>query len=300
MNMLFHHGALGDWVLTFPILRRLAPAMAVTAASKAQLAANLIPCVEPINIEFEAFGLLHRAGGHDQVSSRWRQRFAAAELIVSFVHGPDGQWARNVRRLAPQARLALLDARPPESRPIHVCDWHLQQLHEQGIDLQPPADPPHLEQTGPVLIHPGSGGRDKCWPRQRFEELAVALDQRHPVRLLLGEVELETWPQDTLRHWIRHLNAEPVTDLLRLCELLKSTALFIGNDAGPTHLAAQMGIPTLALFGPTCPDHWAPRGDLVTVLRPARAKPMSWLSVQGVIESANRVLSSADNAEQTL
>ena len=37
----------------------------------------------------------------------------------------------------------------------------------------------------------------------------------------------------------------------------------IGNDSGPTHLAAWLGIPTLALFGPSNATHWAPRGRKV-------------------------------------
>ncbi len=65
--------------------------------------------------------------------------------------------------------------------------------------------------------------------------------------------------------------------------------LYIGNDSGITHLAAAIGIPTLALFGPTSPATWAPRGPNVTVLH---AQPITALSVQCVLEAANRLLDS--------
>ena len=39
--------------------------------------------------------------------------------------------------------------------------------------------------------------------------------------------------------------------------------LYIGNDSGITHLAAAVGTPVLALFGPTDPEVWAPRGPHV-------------------------------------
>jgi len=43
-------------------------------------------------------------------------------------------------------------------------------------------------------------------------------------------------------------------------------ALYVGNDSGITHLAAAVGVPVVALFGPTDPARWAPRGGRVEVL----------------------------------
>jgi ADP-heptose:LPS heptosyltransferase len=50
----------------------------------------------------------------------------------------------------------------------------------------------------------------------------------------------------------------PIT---RLAALLSHASLFIGNDSGISHLAAALGVPTLAIFGPTDPLCWAPRSD---------------------------------------
>ncbi|HET6370163.1 MAG TPA: glycosyltransferase family 9 protein, partial [Nitrospiria bacterium] len=54
-------------------------------------------------------------------------------------------------------------------------------------------------------------------------------------------------------------------DLKPAAGLLSASRGFVGNDSGMTHLAAAMGIPTLALFKDTDPDVWGPRGELVRV-----------------------------------
>ena len=65
--------------------------------------------------------------------------------------------------------------------------------------------------------------------------------------------------------------------------VVRTARLFIGNDAGPAHVAGASGIPTLALFGPTDPHRWSPRGPVVTTLSPARPVPMSWLDPKTVL-----------------
>ena len=62
-----------------------------------------------------------------------------------------------------------------------------------------------------------------------------------------------------------HLSPRPI--LLRdlsvrlLAGVLTQADLFLGHDSGVTHLAALLGVPTVALFGPTDPARWAPQGD---------------------------------------
>jgi ADP-heptose:LPS heptosyltransferase len=56
--------------------------------------------------------------------------------------------------------------------------------------------------------------------------------------------------------------------LPELASLMEGCRFFIGNDSGITHMAAALGVPTVALFGPTDPKVWAPRGEHVTVVAP--------------------------------
>ena len=53
----------------------------------------------------------------------------------------------------------------------------------------------------------------------------------------------------------------------RLAALMRIASLYLGNDSGITHLAAACGAPTIALFGPTDPRIWAPRGPKVKIIR---------------------------------
>jgi heptosyltransferase III len=61
----------------------------------------------------------------------------------------------------------------------------------------------------------------------------------------------------------------------------------VGNDSGITHLAAASGVKTLALFGPTDPCKWGPRGKNVTTLH---AKNLDELSVTEVAATISRLL----------
>jgi hypothetical protein len=285
MHVLAHQGALGDWVLTWPILRglgRLGPTLAVAPRSKAELAAALIGGAVAAGIESPPWTRLYAPDAPAAVSAD--PQFGPDDILISFVAGPADPWTANLRALAPNSRRFLVDPRPPADWTGHVTAWYASELARQGLTLPPVAIPLRRRPQGPVVIHPGSGGRDKCWPRQRFLEVALALRRRgRPVRLLLGEVEMERWPAAEVQDLIGRHGASALTDLASLHAELAPAAVFLGNDSGPTHLAAQMGLPTLALFGPTDPQRWRPIGPAVTVLAPPRPGPMTWLEPPAVL-----------------
>ena len=62
-----------------------------------------------------------------------------------------------------------------------------------------------------------------------------------------------------------HLIAD--VSLPRLAALINSCRLYVGNDSGVTHLAAALRVPTIAVFGPTSPDVWGPRGKNVQIIQ---------------------------------
>jgi ADP-heptose:LPS heptosyltransferase len=116
-----------------------------------------------------------------------------------------------------------------------------------------------------VIIHPGSGSPAKCWTG--FEKLA---NQIPDSVILIGPCESQI---QTNRPRLEGLTLQSVAEELRLCRA------FIGNDSGITHLAAYLGCPTIALFGPTDPRIWGPIGRRVTILR---KQPMSAISVEDI------------------
>jgi ADP-heptose:LPS heptosyltransferase len=143
--------------------------------------------------------------------------------------------------------------------------------------------------AGPVVIHPGSGSKRKCWPADRFLSLAERLRATgRDVRVLVGEVELETWaPADLDKFTAAATLARPAT-YVELLEELKSGSAFVGNDTGPSHLAGIIGVPTVALFGPSNATHWRPLGPRVHVLH---APALEDIAAEQVFGEVMRALS---------
>jgi ADP-heptose:LPS heptosyltransferase len=71
--------------------------------------------------------------------------------------------------------------------------------------------------------------------------------------------------------------------LVETAALLERCTLFVGNDSGLSHLAAALGIPTVAVFGPTDPSVWAPRGRRVEAVRTSDGT--AWPTVNAVMEA---------------
>lgn len=119
-----------------------------------------------------------------------------------------------------------------------------------------------------VLLHPGSGGRIKCWPLENFVSLARRLADRDVrVLMVVGEAEIDRWPADNLRRLAQGFPLLRCDDLVQLAALLAQARAYLGNDSGPSHLAAALGTPTIALFGATNPVHFAPVGPAVRVIQ---------------------------------
>jgi len=139
--------------------------------------------------------------------------------------------------------------------------------------------------TGFLAVHPGSGSPSKNWPWPRFLEAARRLAAGRPWLLMAGPAEHAlVLPPDALlaRDW----------PLRRLAAAIARAELFLGNDAGVSHLAAAVGAPTLALFGPTDPAIWAPVGPRVATRRPKSAS-LADLQVEEVVAAAQALRSAA-------
>lgn len=301
MIVIVHQGALGDWVLTFPILRALPndPLAVVTSPAKGRLAARVRAITTVHNAESAGWSRLFGEAVSPGDESLLRDGVTAtlddASLIISFVTTGRDAWAANVRKLAPGAKLVAMAPRPPEDWTEHVTAWHRAQLRALGIATPSTAGPRERHNPGgPIIVHPGSGGREKCWPVDRFESL-IALLRGAGLRVtpMLGEVEMDRWPHQTTERWIAQLGAVVIDSLDSLADHLTRARLFVGNDSGPSHLAAQFGVPTIALFGPTSPNVWQPVGPRVRVLAPSRGSEMDWLATDSAFDAITAMLKPA-------
>jgi ADP-heptose:LPS heptosyltransferase len=115
---------------------------------------------------------------------------------------------------------------------------------------------------------PGAGGKHKCWPLERFIDLAGRLERVVPV-FLLGPAEGE-WAaviRQALPGALLPLQqAGSGTPMLTIA-LARRLAVAIANDSGTGHMLAAADIPLVSLFGPTPPDKFAPSTRHLTVVR---------------------------------
>lgn len=118
---------------------------------------------------------------------------------------------------------------------------------------------------GPVVaLHPGGGDYSlaRRWPAGQYVALARALHERVGATCVLVGGAEERQLHGTILAALRHpawlTSQAGATDPHALARLLASCALFIGNDSLPMHLAAAVGVPVVAIFGPSNADAWAP------------------------------------------
>ena len=279
--LIFHAGALGDFVLSWPLalaLGRIHPQsriIYVTHGQKGALAERVLR-VESTDIESGWHALF--GGDASKLPPPARRLLEGAHSIYSFIADAADPWADAVRGAAPAADVCCLRPRPSEDGSIHSVDHLLAQLAprkavheavqqmvrsiaERGVGGRTPVG-------GRVVIHPGSGSPEKCWPAERFMDLCRRLRAAHEdVRVLLGEVEMERWPAEVRSAFAPFaVVRQPETYIDLLKELLEAE-VFVGNDSGPGHLAAMVGVRTFSLFGPTDPAVWRPLGPRVSTLR---------------------------------
>ena len=169
-----------------------------------------------------------------------------------------------------------------------------------------------------IIIHPGGASNpvqsnpDKVWPPERYARLANHLGRQHDARILLVGS-----PQDeAIAAAIAGMTAVPVAnwaghislgELGGLCEVAD---LYIGNDTGPTHVAAAVGCPTLAIFGPNDPAVSQPYGTKGKVAAlwhdwknesGGEERPFSWdsgVTVEEATQAADQLLSQAAPAKK--
>jgi ADP-heptose:LPS heptosyltransferase len=132
-----------------------------------------------------------------------------------------------------------------------------------------------------ALCHPGSGGLAKCCPLEALERFRSTLnDEGWTTAWMIGPDEMERFGDAYAR---RLATSAPVIfeeSVERAADLVCGAQLFVGNDAGMTHVAALAGVRTIALFGPTDARVWRPLGPRVQVVPfPDSARPLDpWLS----------------------
>jgi ADP-heptose:LPS heptosyltransferase len=251
-TLLIRPGAIGDTIAGLPALEHLASAEG-TVYSEVWVRSELVPL-----IRFADRVRPIAETGLDMVEidppPGTMRELASFRRIHSWYGANRDQFRAAVHRLPFEFHAAL------PSGGVHAADFFARQ-----VGAPEPAIPRirvEAEPHGALVVHPYSGSPKKNWPYERFVELS----RRIPVE------------------WAAGPGGVRFQDLGRLASWLAGARMYVGNDSGITHLAAAVGVPVVALFGPTDPAVWAPRGSRVRVLR---AEVMEDLAVQDVLEAVS-------------
>jgi lipopolysaccharide heptosyltransferase II len=180
---------------------------------------------------------------------------------------------------------------PRQSFHTHAADWYLSVLPPLGVPVhknfqwlpERPEIAAEVDRKWPeansklkaqnsklILLQPGARWKNKRWPANHFAELLRLLAGKLPGARFailgdrgdqpLGEMISRAAPE-------RCLNLCGATSLPEMIEWLRRCDLLVTNDTGPMHVAAALGKPLVALFGPTEPRRTGPYGQLENVLR---------------------------------
>jgi heptosyltransferase III len=321
-SLVYHSGALGDFVTCLP---------AIDAWRRAHPGSRMVLLGRPANAALADFDEVWDAGAQrfaplfspDGPAGTPAAELAAVDRALLFCLSSSP--LTSAVRLLGAAEVVRQDPFPPPGSGSHVVDYHLS-LFPQALlkeeDCVPrlaladaagkqaaaalaavgvsPGDRP------PVLLHPGSGSPRKNWPLLRFLELASRLRAAgERVIWIVGPAEAGFHPpaedavlvgsgtayqpvEAPVRGW--HPRAAALS-LPAVAAALGTSLLFVGNDSGVAHVAAAAGARCVALFGPTDPAVWAPRGRHVRVIK-APGAAMNKLQVSEVWRECARLLAS--------
>jgi lipopolysaccharide heptosyltransferase II len=119
-----------------------------------------------------------------------------------------------------------------------------------------------------MILQPGARYWFKAWPPERFAELADQLTSQYGCQVLIGGSDQDIDLAQQIRQMAK---SQPIimagrTTIKQFAAIAKKSALFVGNDSGAMHIASAVGTPVVALFGPSNPREWGPRGGPVEIL----------------------------------
>lgn len=123
-----------------------------------------------------------------------------------------------------------------------------------------------------AVLHAGATKAYKLWPPEHFAELAHSLQQQGMQVVLIGSGKDAGDIDSTLQKMAPTVRAQCINlcnrmSLAQLAAFFRHVAIMVGNDSGPFHLAAAMGVTGVVIFGPTRVDLWRPMSDRIAVLK---------------------------------
>ena len=256
-TLVVHTGGIGDFLLACPALQALSSTSRITLAGyEDRLALAVAGGIAQRTVSLDAIDF-HSV--FSVPSDRLIAFLAEFDRIIVWMRDDDGA-IRSGLGAVYSGEVNIFPGLPPDGWSEHASRYFrgclgFDELSEFQLDIATSGN------GYDVVIHPGSGGRKKNWSFERFRDLASLLEeQERKVTWCVGPAEEESGHCDVSKNMLR------CDSLVELAGELAGAKLYIGNDSGISHLAASLGVRTVALYGATDPAVWAPLGRHVTVV----------------------------------
>jgi lipopolysaccharide heptosyltransferase I len=165
------------------------------------------------------------------------------------------------------ARYFYTTAIAPRLEWVHVVDYYLKLVEAMGgadlrVEFVLPEKPAAtatardllsrhgVDQGRYAVIIPGSAQVSKCWPADRFADLADRLTSDHGLAVVATGSKSESVMIEQIQALAKHpiINLAGRTSLPELTEVLRMAKLIVSNDTGPGHIAAALGRPLVMMF----------------------------------------------------
>ncbi|MGH2497350.1 MAG: glycosyltransferase family 9 protein [Ktedonobacteraceae bacterium] len=299
MNILvIRPGAIGDALLAFPTLHALRVKYGtkritfVSNASILPLAIAWKVADEVSDFQHIQWSELFSTTGIHNVALR--ELLASTDIAICWLSDPDDLIEGNLRQ-AGVKKILIASGRPAEHSYAHVAEYLAStvKIPAKQVRAWHPILPSVPKAGKTIAIHPGSGSERKNWPIAYFAEVIKTLwQEKCEVLLLAGPAE-----EQKLAYLQKHL-APPLglyrtlvnAPLLEIAQQLQQCRGYLGNDSGITHLAAMLGIPTIAIFGPASrTSNWEPLGKHVGIIQQPDLRYLTPFVVTAIIRSDFRV-----------
>jgi len=294
--VMIHPGSLGDVFLAVSAMVRLRarfPNHRLVLCARDQVAELLLSCgIIDAWVPVEGLACAGLFVGIDQPTGPLHQWLERCDLAIGWMEDLDGKLSQTLKAIG--AREVIVTS--PFSSMIHARhqrDRFLEAINEGPSDGEQDvllAAPEPVRQLGRaaleeqgvkigeplVVIHPGSGSAHKCVAPAILAAVVNAVQKCDGIPIVLkGPADRES-VECLLLSCVNKPIVIKGLDIKTVAGVLAHADLFVGQDSGVTHLAGQMGVRTIALFGPTDPNRWAPRGTCVTVLQGSPCLCQSW------------------------
>ncbi|MCD4716754.1 MAG: hypothetical protein K8R45_08435, partial [Desulfobacterales bacterium] len=207
-----------------------------------------------------------------------------ADMVVAFFSDKTERIRQNLKACFPQVPVHVFPSFPSEKRNMHAARYIAECLKSAGLPVDPGksvenavrrsllGDIASPAARNRIVLHPGSGDKEKNHPPEFWLKLLEGLGQKAAFQgltrvVLLGPAEENvcSFFKKGMKSFDAEISFCPEKEILT--DIIIEAALYIGHDSGITHLAAMLGTPTIALFKRSDAVQWSPLGPCVRVIQ---------------------------------